>query len=278
MNDAAKRLVRDALAEDIGQECLTTNLTVPEGKRCEARLIAKQDGVLSGIKLFRYVFDQVDADVIHWEAMPDGASFSDGTLVASFNADIRAVLTGERTALNFLQRLSGVATLTSRFVAAVSGLNVKIVDTRKTTPVFRRLEKQAVVHGGGMNHRHTLSDGILIKENHIMAAGGITAAVAKAAEGCHHLMRIEVEVRNLDEFDEALQTEAGVIMLDNMTLEDMTEAVRRARGRGVLLEASGNVTLERVRSIAETGVDLISAGALTHSAPAVDLSLLIENV
>jgi len=170
-----------------------------------------------------------------------------------------------------------VATLTAAFVKAVEGLSVRICDTRKTTPLLRRLEKQAVLDGGGANHRLTLADGILIKENHIAAAGGIAAAIRAVAQSVHHLMRIEVEVTSLSELDEALEAGADAVLLDNMTLDDMRAAAQRVRGRRVLLEASGNVTLERVRAIAETGVNIISAGALTHSAPAVDMSLLIRH-
>jgi nicotinate-nucleotide pyrophosphorylase (carboxylating) len=180
--------------------------------------------------------------------------------------------------MNFVQHLSGVATMTSAYVAQLEGLSCRVCGTRKTTPMLRQLEKAAVVNGGGANHRHTLFNGVLIKENHITAAGGIREAVRKAYEGTHHLMRIGIEVRNLDEFDEALAANADVIMLDNMNLESMREAVRRAQGHKVVLEASGNATLERLRAMAETGVDFVSVGALTHSAPIVDMSLLIDNV
>jgi nicotinate-nucleotide pyrophosphorylase (carboxylating) len=180
--------------------------------------------------------------------------------------------------MNFVQHLSGVATLTAKYLAAVEGLNVTICDTRKTTPLLRRLEKRAVVHGGGKNHRHTLFNGVVIKENHIAAAGGIMQAVKSATGGAHHLMKIEVEVTNLKEFDEALEAGADAIMLDNMNMEDMRKAVKKARGKRVVLEASGNATLDRVRPMAETGVDVVSVGALTHSAPCVDMSLLVENL
>jgi nicotinate-nucleotide pyrophosphorylase (carboxylating) len=178
--------------------------------------------------------------------------------------------------MNFITHFSGVATLTWQYMEAVKGLNVRICDTRKTTPLMRQLEKEAVLHGGGSNHRHTLFHGVVIKENHVTAAGGVTQAIHSAVEGVHHLMKIEVEVSNLEEFDEALAAGADVIMLDNMSLEDMTEAVRRSKGHRIILEASGNATLARVRAMAETGVDVISVGAITHSAPVVDLSLLIE--
>ncbi|HNR34164.1 MAG TPA: carboxylating nicotinate-nucleotide diphosphorylase [Candidatus Hydrogenedentes bacterium] len=274
MNKSLKRLVMEALEEDIGHEDITTNRTVPAHTRCRARLVAKQDGVLSGMGVFRLAFDCMKARIEDWQAVSDGARFTRGDELASFKGDARAVLTAERTALNFLQRLSGIATLTARYVAAVEDLNVRICDTRKTTPLMRRLEKEAVVHGGGSNHRFNLFNGILIKENHIRAAGGIGAAVYNASGGAHHLMKIEVEVSNLDEFDEAIRAGADAIMLDNMSLNDMREAVRRARDHHVVIEASGNASLENIRAIAETGVHIISVGALTHSAPAADLSLL----
>jgi len=271
-------LVRDAVAEDIGQGDVTTNTTVPQDARCRAVLFAKTDGILSGIRAFRLVFAYLDAQMTDWHALDDGAGFVCGDEVAAFEANARAVLTGERTALNFIQRLSGIATLTHRFKDAVKGLDVRICNTRKTTPLLRCLEKQAVLDGGGSNHRYALFDGVLIKENHITAAGGVGEAIRKARAGAHHLLKIGVEVTSLDEFDEAVAAGADSIMLDNMTLEEVREAVRRAQGRGVTLEASGNVTLERVRQIAETGVHIISVGALTHSAQAVDLSLRIRNV
>lgn len=278
MIKSLRRLVREALAEDIGQEDITTNRTVPSDACCRVKLVAKEDGVLSGIEVFRTVFDCMRGDITDWGAMPDGAEFVVGDEIATFQGNTRAVLTAERTAMNFVQHLSGVATLTAKYVAAVHGLGVKICDTRKTTPLLRRLEKEAVVHGGGTNHRHTLFNGVVIKENHVSAAGGITQAVTSAWNGTHHLMKIEVEVTSLDQFDEALEAGADVIMLDNMSFEDMREAARRAQGAKVVLEGSGNVRLDNVRAFAETGLHVVSVGALTHSAPAVDLSLLIENV
>ena len=278
MTRSIKWLVSQALAEDIGQEDITTNRTVAKDARCRARLVAKQDGILSGITVFRAVFDCMRARVTGWDSLTDGAVLQRGDVVATFEGNARGVLTGERTAMNFVQHLSGVATLTSKYVQAVAGLPVRIVDTRKTTPLMRKLEKDAVLHGGGANHRDSLFNGILIKENHIEAAGGIAKAVARVREGVHHLMRVEVEVTNFAELDEALSAGADAIMLDNMSIEDMRTAVQRVRGvRDVVLEASGNASLERVRAMAETGVDVISVGALTHSAPIVDLSLLIES-
>ena len=273
-----RRLMREALAEDVGQGDITTKSTVSKEARCRVRLIAKQSGVLSGIEVFRAVFDLLTARVRHWEALEDGALFAAGDRVAGFEANTAAVLTGERLALNFVQHLSGVATVTRQYVEAVKGLDARICDTRKTTPLMRALEKQAVMHGGGTNHRFALFDGVLIKENHIVAAGSVRAAVEKAIRGTHHLMKVGIEVTNLTELKEALAAGADSILLDNMSLEEMARAVKLTAKHKVILEASGNVTLERVRAIAETGVHYISVGALTHSAPSVDLSLLIENV
>ncbi len=278
MIKSLRRLVRDALTEDIGQEDVTTSQTVPAGARCQARMIAKQTGVLSGIEVFRTVFDCMRAGITEWGALSDGDTFEKGDEIATFQGNTRGVLTAERTALNFIQHLSGIATFTAEYVEAVRGLNVKICDTRKTTPLMRQLEKKAVVDGGGTNHRHTLFNGVVIKENHIVAAGGIEQAIRNVFEGTHHLMKIEVEVRTLDEFDQALEAGADVILLDNMGLKHMRTAVQRTQGNKVVLEASGNVTLGTVRNIAKTGVDVVSIGALTHSAPVADLSFLIENV
>jgi len=272
-----RTLVRDALVEDIGQGDITTNATIPPNIRCKARLFAKEDGVLSGITIFRTVFEEAGAEIADWYSLEDGTHFTAGQDVALFSGVTRGVLQGERVALNFVQHLSGVATFTSRFVAEVQDLGVRICDTRKTTPLMRVLEKQAVVHGGGANHRFALFDGVLIKENHITAAGGVREAVTRAIKGTHHLMKVGVEVTSLEEFDEALTCGADAILLDNMNLVEMREAAERVKGHKVVLEASGNVSIERLRSIAETGVHVISIGALTHSAPAIDLSLEIAN-
>lgn len=273
-----RTLVRDALMEDIGQGDITTNATVPPNVRCKARLYAKQDGVLSGITIFRTVFEESGAEVADWYSLEDGTQFTSGQDIALFSGVTRGVLAGERVALNFVQRLSGVATYTAKFVAEVEDLGVRICDTRKTTPLMRNLEKQAVIHGGGANHRFALFDGVLIKENHITAAGGVTNAVTRAIKGTHHLMKVGVEVTNLHEFDEAIACGADAILLDNMNLDEMREAAERAKGHKVVLEASGNVGLKRLRAIAETGVHVISIGALTHSAPAIDFSIEIANV
>ena len=270
-------LIRESLAEDIGQGDITTEATIEKDKRCQAWLIAKQDGVLSGMRVFRKVFEILDAEIQSWEALTDGSRFSMGSKIVGFEGNTRAILMGERVGLNFLQHLTGIATYTARFKDAVAGLPVKLCDTRKTMPLMRKLEKEAVVHGGAANHRYALFDGVLIKENHITGAGGIRQALEKAVNGTHHLMKIGIEVKNLEEFREAMAAEADAILLDNMSLDEMRTAVELARGTRVILEASGNATLDRVRAIAETGVHIISIGALTHSAPAVDLSLVIAN-
>lgn len=269
------RIIEAALKEDVGARDLTSDLTVPEGSQSRATLTAKQDGRLSGIALFRSVFDVVGANPRDWTCKNDGDAFATGEVVATFTGLTGATLTGERTALNFLQHLSGVATETAAYVSLVEGLTVRICDTRKTTPLLRDLEKAAVRDGGGWNHRHALYDGILIKENHIQAAGGISKAIECARRGSHHLMNIEIEVRDLNECQQAIDAGAGVIMLDNMSNDDLRAAVALGRDKRILFEASGNVNRTTVRGIAETGVDIISVGAITHSAPAADLSLTI---
>jgi nicotinate-nucleotide pyrophosphorylase (carboxylating) len=270
-------LIHAALREDIGPGDITTSATVGASARCHAAVVAKQDGVLSGIDVFCRVFTLLGENSGNWTVSENGKAFKKGQEVASFTGATRAILAGERTALNLLQHLSGVATLTAKFAHAVAGLPVRIVDTRKTTPLLRALEKRAVVHGGGANHRFGLYDGILIKENHVTAAGGIAPAIAAARAAKHHLLRIEVETQALDEVREALDAKADAILLDNMDLETMRKAVALGSGHSVEFEASGNVTLERVRAIAETGVHYISSGALTHSAPAADFSLLVRH-
>lgn len=276
MTRPLKWLIEEALREDIGPGDLTTDSVVGPEARCRAHLRAKRAGVLSGIDAFRLTFDCLDAQIDGWQSLGDGDRFDVGTEVAVFEARTQAVLTGERTALNFVQHFSGIATMTAEFVALVEGFPAKIIDTRKTTPLLRQFEKRAVKHGGGFNHRFGLSQGVLVKENHIRAAGGVKAALAGIRASVPHLTPVEVEVQTFDEFDEALDAGVDAILLDNMCLADMRLAVQRAQGAPVTLEASGNVSRDTVRAIAETGVCLISVGALTHSAPAADLSLLIE--
>jgi nicotinate-nucleotide pyrophosphorylase (carboxylating) len=267
-----------ALAEDIGTGDVTTLSTVPAGATAHGTMLAKAPGVISGLHAAAITFYRVDPAVSFRALVADGDAVTAGTLIAELDGPARSLLTAERVALNLLQRLSGVATLTSQLVAAVAGTEAKIIDTRKTTPGLRILEKAAVRNGGGHNHRVGLSDGVLIKDNHLAAIGGpdrVTKAVFAARERAPHTLKIEVEVTTLDEVREAVAAGADIILLDNMDVETMRDAVGMVDGRA-LLEASGNVTLETVRAIAETGVDLISSGALTHSAPALDISLNFE--
>lgn len=271
----ARKLIEAALDEDVGQGDITTLATVPGDARAQARLVAKEELVLAGLPGFVETFRLLDGKGgFDWKfSYTDGDTVRKGATVLTVEGNARSLLTGERTALNLLQRLSGVATMTSRWSAELTGTKTRLVDTRKTTPGLRALEKYAVRAGGGKNHRIGLFDGVLIKENHIRAAGSIARAVSSARELAPHTLKIEVEVTNLAELDEALKAGADIVLLDNMTDSEMAEAVNRAGGRA-LLEASGNMSLARLKSVASTGVDLISAGALTHSAPAVDLSLL----
>jgi nicotinate-nucleotide pyrophosphorylase (carboxylating) len=263
--------IKQALAEDIGTGDITTRMLVPPGHTTAARFVAKGGFVVAGLPVAREVFRCVDATLEFTALAEEGDWVKKGAALAEVKGETRSILAGERVALNFLQRLSGIATLTSAFVAKIEGYGAKILDTRKTTPGMRFLEKYAVQAGGGQSHRMGLYDGILIKDNHIKAAGGIKRAVKLARRGSH-LMKIEVEAGSLDEVKEALQAGVDVVMLDNMKVEDMRRAVRLAKGKAIL-EASGNVTLRNVRDVAATGVDLISIGTLTHSAPAVDISM-----
>ena len=266
--------LRRWLAEDVGWGDVTTQRCVPEQARCVGRFAARDAGVLSGLGCAQQVFALLDSDVVFECHLADGEAFERGTPVATVSGPARPILTGERLALNLLQRLSGVASLTRTFVSLVAGTGVTILDTRKTTPGLRRLEKAAVVHGGGCNHRYGLSDGILIKDNHIIAAGGITAAVRAARSG-NAMLRVEVEVDTLDQLDEALAAGADGLLLDNMGPDLLRAATAKARGRA-WTEASGGVNLSTVRALAECGVDYISIGALTHSAPSVDIGLDFE--
>lgn len=269
-------LVRAALAEDVGEGDWTTLWTVPEERYAEARIVAKAAGVISGVGVAREVFarinDRLAIDPVHAE----GETVESGDEVLRVTGSARSILTAERVALNFLQRLSGVATLTRRYVDAIEGTGARILDTRKTTPGMRALEKTAVRAGGGFNHRAGLFDMILIKENHIAAAGGIRAAVDRVRSRNERELAIEVETTTLDEVDEALAAGVDRILFDNMPIPVLRQVVERVRAAGDSrpeTEASGGITLESIRSTAETGVDFISVGALTHSAPALDLSL-----
>ena len=266
-------LIHRALEEDIGPGDITTSLLIPDENESRALYIAKGNFVLAGLPFSREVFQILDPSISFKMFYNEGVNVIKGDVIAEVHGKTRAVLSGERVSLNILQRLSGIATLTSMYVHKIKGLKAKIVDTRKTTPCQRFMEKYAVRIGGGGNHRFGLFDGILIKDNHIEAVGSIKEAV-KLAKSSYHLAKIEVEVENLYDLKEAIKAGADIVMLDNMSVSDIKEAVKISNGR-VLLEASGGVKLENVRDIAEAGVDLISVGALTHSAVAVDISLKI---
>lgn len=268
------RIIDLALLEDIGAGDVATEALVARQLRARARLVAKGDGVVSGQWVASRVFARLDAGVRYTAVCPDGGRVSAGDLVAEVEGSYAGLLEGERTALNFLQRLSGIATVTSRYVAAIGDLPTRLLDTRKTAPGQRVLEKRAVADGGGANHRMGLYDLAMIKDNHIAVAGGIRAAVQGVRARIPAYMKIEVETGTLAEVEEALACGVEIIMLDNMDLATMREGVRRVGGRA-LVEASGNVTLERVREIAETGVNYISSGAITHSAPVLDISMKI---
>jgi nicotinate-nucleotide pyrophosphorylase (carboxylating) len=267
-----RALVQRALDEDVGAGDVTTEWTIPPDQVSTANFMAKEEGVVAGLDVARLVFELVDPQVEFEALMADGDRVSPGDLVARVRGATRSLLSGERLALNFLQRLSGIATLTRRHVDAIEGYKAVMLDTRKTTPGLRTLEKYAVRMGGGTNHRYGLFDMVLIKDNHIQAAGGIAQAVERVRERNVAGLAIEVEVRTFPELDEVLELDVDRVMLDNMTCDEMSRAVALVNGR-VALEASGNVTLERVRDIAETGVDFISSGSLTHSAKALDLSM-----
>jgi len=274
----ALSLIQAALDEDVGPGDFTTLWTVPEGRRAEARIVAKAPGVVAGSEVAAEVFRRVDPSLEVEVAAPDGTALQPGDLAMRVTGSARSILTAERTALNFMQRLSGVATVTRRYVEAVAGTGARVIDTRKTTPGMRALEKAAVLAGGGANHRHGLHDMVMIKDNHIAAAGGITAAVDAVRARSDRCLAVEVETTNLDEVREALAAGADRIMFDNMppTLMRQAVALVRAADPRPETEASGGITLDSIRAAAETGVDFISVGALTHSAPALDLSLQLR--
>jgi nicotinate-nucleotide pyrophosphorylase (carboxylating) len=269
------RLIRTALEEDIGAGDVTTTAVLTGTETGAARAVAKTDLVLAGIDVFRRTFLFLDPEIRFTAHFEDGRTIKRGEILAELTGGLAGILTAERTALNFLQRLSGIATTTRRYVEAVTGTRARILDTRKTAPGLRILDKYAVRIGGGGNHRFALYDGVLIKDNHITAAGGIMPAIDRARQHIPHTLKIEVEARNIAEVREALAAGADAVMLDNMTPGAMGEAVLLIGGR-VPVEASGNVTLANVRQIAETGVDFISVGALTHSVTAADISLLVS--
>jgi nicotinate-nucleotide pyrophosphorylase (carboxylating) len=265
-------IIDAALREDMPDGDITSEAIIPADARSEAIFLAKEDGILAGLAIARRVFEKLDSVVEFTEKIMDGAAFRKSDILACVEGPTVALLKGERIALNFLQRLSGIATATRCFVDAIAGTKAKILDTRKTTPGLRLLEKYAVKLGGGTNHRLSLSDMVLIKDNHLRYVGSVAEAVRRARSKISPGVRIEVEAADLAQVRDALAAGADMIMLDNMTLEVMREAVALAAGR-VPLEASGNMSLDRVRAVAETGIDFISVGALTHSARAVDISL-----
>ncbi|MCI8731612.1 MAG: carboxylating nicotinate-nucleotide diphosphorylase [Lachnospiraceae bacterium] len=272
MQLAADPYIRLALAEDISSEDVTTNSVMPGYKKGEVELIGKEDGILAGLSIFERVFTLLDPATQVERYAEDGHEVQKGELLAKITGDVRVLLSGERTALNYLQRMSGIATYTSTVVKMLEGTKTKLLDTRKTTPCMRIFEKYAVRVGGGQNHRYNLSDGVLLKDNHIDAAGGVKEAVQAAKEYAPFVRKIEVEVENLDMVKEAVEAGADIIMLDNMTEEQMGEAIKIIDGRAKT-ECSGNMTRENIQKITKLGVDYVSSGALTHSAPILDLSM-----
>ncbi len=269
-------LIELALKEDIGSGDITTDSTVPPDLEGIGEVFAKDDFILAGLDVARKVFNHLDQRVIFSSVFRDGDTINNGTVVFSVCGKLSSILKAERTALNFIQRLSGIATLTHTYVQRLEGTHIRILDTRKTTPGWRALEKYAVKVGGGFNHRMGLYDGALIKDNHIAACGGIQKAVETARRNIHHLVKIEVEVTNMAELEEALLAGADVIMLDNMSPEQIRKAVKKIASKA-LVEVSGGVNLDNLGLLAETGVDLISIGALTHSAKSADMSMKIRN-
>ncbi|MEF2702287.1 MAG: carboxylating nicotinate-nucleotide diphosphorylase [Hominilimicola sp.] len=268
----ADELILSALREDITSEDITTNSVMREYQLGEVELICKQDGVIAGLDVFKRTFELLDSKTEVTFTKKDGDTVKNGDKIGVVRGDIRVLLSGERTALNYLQRMSGIATYTRSIADLLKGSKTKLLDTRKTTPNMRVFEKYAVKVGGGYNHRYNLSDGILLKDNHIGAAGGVKEAVQMAKEYAPFVRKIEIEVENLDMLKEALDAGADIIMLDNMSVEDMKEAVKLVSGKAET-ECSGNVTKENVEKLVDIGVDYISSGALTHSSPILDLSL-----
>lgn len=268
----ADHLIQEALKEDISSEDVSTNAVMKEAVRGEVDLICKQDGIVAGLDVFGRVFQLLDENVETELYCRDGDEVKNGQLMGKVTGDIRVLLSGERVALNYLQRMSGIATYTNSVAKLLEGTGTKLLDTRKTTPNMRIFEKYAVRVGGGYNHRYNLSDGVLLKDNHIGAAGGVTQAVKMAKEYAPFVRKIEIEVENLDMVREAVGAGADIIMLDNMSTEEMREAIRIIDGRAET-ECSGNVTKENIGRLTELGVNYISSGALTHSAPILDISM-----
>ena len=274
----ADKFIKLALEEDISSEDVTTNSVMPDYKKGEVQLICKEDGIIAGLSVFERVFTMLDpaTEVKYAEyngrPVKDGDKVTKGELLAVVTGDIRVLLSGERTALNYLQRMSGIATYTNKVAALLEGTGIKLLDTRKTGPCMRIFEKYAVKVGGGNNHRYNLSDGVLLKDNHIDAAGGVKEAIMAAKEYAPFVRKIEVETENLDMVKEAVEAGADIIMLDTMSPEEMEEAVKYIDGRAET-ECSGNITKENIEKIKNIGIDYVSSGALTHSAPIMDLSL-----
>ena len=274
MQLVADKYIKMALEEDISSEAVSTNAVMPDKKLGEVSLIAKEDGIIAGLSIFERVFTMLDAQTVveFQDGVRDGAHVTNGQVMAVVRGDIRVLLSGERTALNYLQRLSGIATYTSQVAKLLEGSHTKLLDTRKTTPGMRIFEKYAVRVGGGNNHRYNLSDGVLLKDNHIDAAGGVANAIKMAKEYAPFVRKSEVETESLEMVKEAVEAGADIIMLDNMTPEQMKEAIDVIDGRAET-ECSGNITKENIKTITALGVDYVSSGALTHSAPILDISL-----
>ena len=268
------KIVEQALLEDIGTGDITSESIVPYDLKAKGIIKTSEEGVVAGLDIIYLVFKKLDPEICFQSKIKDGKNILSGEVLAKISGSARTILKGERVALNFLQRMSGIATITSKFCQQVKDFPVRIVDTRKTTPGLRILEKYAVSMGGGHNHRFGLYDAVLIKDNHITVAGGIRPAVNSVRKQISHTVKIEVEVENLSQLQDALRVKADIIMLDNMDLDTMEKAVKIAKGKA-LIEASGGITLEKVRKIAQTGVDLISVGALTHSVKSLDISMEI---
>ena len=273
-NIMINKIVEQALLEDIGTGDITTESIIPSNLKAKGIIKSSEEGVVAGLDIACLVFQKLDPEVIFQEKVKDGTKVVQGKILAEITGPARIILKGERVALNFLQRMSGIATITSKFCQEVKDFPVRIVDTRKTTPGLRILEKYAVRMGGGYNHRFGLYDAVLIKDNHIAVAGGIKSAVNSVRKQISHTVNIEVEVESLSQLQEALEMKVNIVMLDNMDLETMKEAVKMVKGKA-LIEASGGITLEKVWKIAQTGVDLISIGSLTHSVKSLDISMEI---
>ena len=272
MNFSLKHLLLSALEEDIGSGDVTTEALVPPDLNGEAIIVAKSELIFSGVQVLKNIFKCYPANMRVDLRFSDGDFVKNGEIICTIKGSVSFILQTERVLLNILQRLCGIATYTRKIVEKIKGTNCKLLDTRKTTPLWRQLEKAAVRHGGGTNHRFGLFDGVLIKDNHIVAAGSIKEAVSRARRNIHHLLKIEVEVTSVEELEEAISAGADMVLLDNFSINELKVAVGICKGR-VLCEASGRISIENARKIAETGVNFISCGALTHSAPAADLSL-----